>query len=159
MTMDAWLAVPVFVLPCLVAAGMGVAFPARDFYNKLDRPAWSPPPWLFGPVWTLLYIMIAVAGWRLSQVPGPGAVPALVAWGIQIALNALWTPLFFGLRRLGVAFGEVALLWLSIAATIVLAWPVDIWAALLLIPYLAWVSFASALNFSAWRRNGDRPAA
>lgn len=157
MTLDAVLAIPVFVVPCLVAGAMGFVFPAPDYYRQLDRPAWSPPAWLFGPVWTVLYLMIAGSGWLLSQAAG--ATPALVAWGIQIGLNALWTPLFFGLRRPGLAFGEIALLWLAIVATIVLAWSVELWAALLLLPYLGWVSFASALNFSIWRRNGSSPAA
>jgi tryptophan-rich sensory protein len=110
-TLDAILMLLAFVVPCVIAGAMGFFFPAPDYYRRLDRPGWSPPPWLFGPVWTLLYILIAIAGWRLGQaLPDPRATPALIAWGVQIALNALWTPLFFGLRRPGLAFAEIVLL-------------------------------------------------
>ena len=149
-----------FFVACAIAALMGALFPAQRWYRSLKRPGWSPPAWLFGPVWTLLYILIAIAGWRLALFwPAPAALAALVAWGVQIVLNAVWTPLFFGLRRPDLAFYEITILWLAIAATILLAAPVDGLAALLMLPYLAWAGFAAALNFSIWRLNGSRPQA
>lgn len=156
---DVLLFLPFFAASVLAAA-MGALFPAPKWYRSLRRPAWAPPGWLFGPVWTVLYIMIAIAGWRLAlSWPAPAALAALAAWGVQMALNALWTPLFFGLRRPDLAFVEIVALWLAIAATIVLASPVDMGAALLLLPYIAWVSFAALLNLAIWRLNGSHPAA
>ncbi|MEO1084184.1 MAG: TspO/MBR family protein, partial [Acidobacteriota bacterium] len=108
---------------------------------------------LFGPVWTVLYILIGISGWRLWLQAGRRAGSAVAAWGVQMVLNALWSGLFFGLHRPDIAFVEILMLWLAIAATITLAWPRDRWAAGLLVPYLGWVSFASALNFAIWRLN------
>lgn len=135
------------------AAALGAAFPPGDWYDQLNKPTWTPPGWLFGPVWTALYAMIAVAGWRLYRARGDSVRPALGAWGVQMVLNAAWSWLFFGLHRPGLAFAEIVLLWISIVVTIALARRHDRWAAGLLAPYLAWVSFASALNFVIWRMN------
>ena len=155
MTLGAIAGFAPFFIACTLAALTGVLFPAPKWYRQLTRPNWAPPTWLFGPVWTVLYVMIAVAGWRLSLgLPAAAAVAALTAWTVQIALNAGWTPLFFGLKRPDLGFYVIATLWVAIVATIVLAWPVDTLAAWLMLPYLAWVSFASALNFSVWRLNG-----
>ena len=143
----------VFLVLAFSAAAFGSAFPPGSWYAMLDKPSWTPPNWLFGPVWTVLYIMIAVAGWRIWTRLGQARTPALVAWGVQMVLNALWSWLFFGLHRLDVAFVEIALLWLAITTTIALTWRHDRWTAGLLVPYLAWVSFASALNLALWRMN------
>ena len=160
MTAGALLGFAPFFIACVLAALTGVLFPAPKWYRQLSRPDWAPPTWLFGPVWTVLYVMIAVAGWRISSaLPDAAAIAALAAWIVQIALNAGWTPLFFGLKRPDLGFYVIAALWVAIAATVVLAWPVDTLAAWLMLPYLVWVSFASALNFSIWRRNGAHPAA
>ena len=124
---------------------------APEFYAQLARPDWAPPGWLFGPVWTLLYAMMAVAAWRVWRKAGFGT--ALYLFLAQLALNALWSWLFFAWRLGGAAFGEILLLWLLIAATVAAFFRIDRLAAALLVPYLAWVSFACALTYAVWRAN------
>lgn len=139
---------------CFGAAAMGGFFMPGEWYATLTKPAWNPPGWIFGPVWTALYAMMAVAAWRVWR-RGDWAERRrpLLVFLVQLALNALWTPLFFGLHRPGIAFAEIALLWLAIAWTIAEFWRVNRFASCLLVPYLAWVGFASALNFTLWRLN------
>ncbi|SCG37734.1 TspO and MBR related proteins [Micromonospora echinaurantiaca] len=149
-----WWALLGFAAAVFVAAaigGLGVRGTGAE-YAALEQPAWAPPSWLFGPVWTLLYALIALAGWLVWRRVGFGA--ALVAWTVQLVLNASWTPLFFGAGRYGLAFAELVLLWLAIAVTVVLFDRVRRLAAVLLLPYWAWVTFAGALNFAIWRLNG-----
>ena len=137
-----------------VAAAMGGLFMPGEWYASLRNPSWNPPGWIFGPVWTTLYTMMAVAawliwrqgGWRKQRKP-------LLTFLAQLALNALWTPLFFGLHWPGVAFAEIVLLWLAVVWTIIAFWRVHRTAAWLLAPYLAWVSFAAGLNGTLWRLN------
>ena len=125
-----------------------------DWYATLKEPSWNPPGWIFGPVWTTLYAMMAVAAWLTWRQGGwIQQRRALRLFLVQLALNALWTPVFFGLHRPGVAFAEIVLLWLAIAWTIAAFWQVHRAAAGLLVPYLAWVSFAAVLNFTLWRLN------
>ena len=138
------------------AGGLGGLASARaaDFYGRLVQPSWAPPAWLFGPVWTLLFIAMAVAAWRVWRRHGfAGAGAALTLHAAQLVANALWTWLFFAWQQGGLAFAEIGLLWVMIAATLVLFWRRDRLAGLLLLPYLAWVSFAAALNLSLWRLN------
>jgi tryptophan-rich sensory protein len=143
-----------FVVACFLAAATGVLFKPGDWYERLRKPSWRPPNWLFAPVWTVLYLMIAFAGWLVWRSAGfGGASTALALYALQLLLNALWTPVFFGLHRLDLGFAVIVALWLAIAATIVAFAPVNGVAALLMIPYLAWVSFASLLNFAVWRLN------
>lgn len=139
----------------LVAVVGGLAsLSASDEYGNFVQPSWAPPSWLFGPVWTVLYITIAVAAWLVWRKDGwSGARTALTVWAAQLVLNALWTPLFFGAGLFGVAFVEIVLLWLTIVATIVLFARHSRPAALLLLPYVAWVTFASALNLAIWMLN------
>ncbi|HEX7309503.1 TspO/MBR family protein [Lentzea sp.] len=138
----------IFVAAVVVTAVVGSLFSvsAGDDYLALQRPSWAPPAWLFGPVWTVLYGLIALSGWLAWRA---GATRGeLTLFGANLVLNALWTPLFFGLGWFGVAFAEIVLLWLSIVALIVVfSWRSKA-ASLLLVPYLAWVSFAGALNIS-----------
>jgi benzodiazapine receptor len=146
----------VFGIAAAAAAVTGslAAISAADQYGSLVQPAWAPPTWLFGPVWTVLYVTIAVAGWLVWRRDGwSGARTALTVFAVQLVLNALWTPLFFGAGLFGVAFVEIVLLWLSIVATIVLFARHSRPAAALLVPYLAWVTFASALNLAIWFLN------
>lgn len=144
----------VFVALTLAAGALGSLFPPGEWYAQLSKPSWTPPNWLFGPVWTILYVMIGIAGWRIATSPShPARKPALAAWGTQLVLNGLWSWLFFGLHRPDLAFVDISLLWLAIALAIGLAWRFDRWAAGLLVPYLAWVSFAAALNGSIWQAN------
>lgn len=146
-----------FVVLCLAAGGIGSIFTAQsvgDWYVALRKPSFNPPSWVFGPVWTALYIAMGVAAWLVWRRQGaPGVWTALAVFGVQLALNVLWSYLFFGLRLPGVAFAEILVLWAAILATILLFRPISPLAAWLLVPYLAWVSFASLLNFSLWRLN------
>ncbi|KQZ19740.1 sensory protein TspO [Mesorhizobium sp. Root552] len=137
------------------AAGIGgIFFRPGEWYQRLNKPSWRPPDWLFGPVWTFLYATIALAGWLVWREAGFGdAVLPLSAYGTQLLLNAAWSPIFFGLHRIGWALVDMVLLWLSIVATIVLFYPIDAAAAAMLVPYLCWVSFALLLNLSVWQRN------
>ncbi len=140
------------------AAGIGALLTNQSlgtWYPGLTKPSWNPPDWVFGPVWTLLYIMMAVAAWLVwrSRDSRPVALP-LGLYAVQLTLNVLWSGIFFGLQMPGAAFIEVVVLWLTILATILAFWRVERVAAGLLVPYLAWVSFASALNFAIWYLNG-----
>ncbi|MBY0611296.1 MAG: tryptophan-rich sensory protein [Beijerinckiaceae bacterium] len=145
-----------FIAANFIVALSGAIFRPGAWYEGLAKPSWKPPNWLFGPAWTVLYITIAIAGWMVWRKAGfTGAGPALAIYGVQLLLNAAWSGLFFGLRRMDLAFYEVLLLWLSIAATIVAFRAIDSDAALLLVPYLGWVTFASILNFTIWRMNAS----
>ncbi|MBB5689720.1 tryptophan-rich sensory protein [Roseomonas alkaliterrae] len=137
-----------------LAALSGALFPPGEWYRGLAKPAWNPPDWAFGPAWTVLYVMIAVSGWLVWRKAGfAGAAVPLAAYGVQLLLNAAWSAIFFGMRRPDLAFYELVVFWVAILVTIVLFWPVHRTAALLLLPYLAWVSFAGALNLTLWRMN------
>jgi tryptophan-rich sensory protein len=136
------------------AAAMGMFFPPGAWYASLRKPAWNPPNWIFGPVWTVLYASMAVAAWLVWKRGGFAAQRgALALFAVQLALNAIWSPLYFGLKNPALAFVDIVALWLTLAATIVAFWHVRPAAAALLVPYLAWVSFAAALNFTLWRLN------
>ncbi len=154
---SAWktvLALAGWLLLCFSAASLGAVFMPGDWYLTLKKPSWNPPGWIFGPVWTALYTMMAVAAWLVWRRGGFAAQRLPLALFLtQLGLNAAWTPLFFGLRRPGIAFIEIVLLWLAIAATLASFRPVSRVAAWLLAPYLAWVSFAAMLNFALWRLN------
>ncbi|MBP7867073.1 MAG: tryptophan-rich sensory protein [Acidobacteria bacterium] len=136
------------------AAAMGGLFVPGEWYATLNKPSWNPPGWVFGPVWSALYTLMAVAAWLVWTQGGFRAQRRpLTLFLAQLALNAAWTPLFFGLHWTGAAFAEIVLLWLAIAATMAGFRPVSRAAAWLLAPYLAWVSFAAVLNFALWRMN------
>jgi tryptophan-rich sensory protein len=127
---------------------------AGDFYVRLIRPDWAPPGWLFGPVWTILYLLMAVSAWLVWRERGfRGAPVALGLFLAQLAANALWTWLFFAWRLGAAAFIEVLLLWGMILATTIAFWRVRPLAGALLLPYLAWVGFACALTLATWRLN------
>lgn len=143
-----------WVLLCFCAASMGALFMPGQWYASLNKPSWNPPGWLFGPVWTTLYVMMAVAAWLVWRRGGFKVQRRRLTWFlVQLALNALWTPLFFGLHRPGLAFAELVLLWIAIGVTLVAFSGTSRAAAWLLAPYLAWVSFAAVLNFAVWRLN------
>lgn len=136
-------------------AGIGGVVTTRSldsWYRRLDKPPWTPPDRVFGPVWSLLYGAQAVAAWLVWRSGGKRA-PALQLYGAQLALNLGWTLLFFGLRRPGWAVLEIAALWVAIAATVAAFRRRSPAAAWLLLPYLAWVTFALALTVAVWRRN------
>ena len=136
------------------AVGAIASLQAKSFYSQLVQPAWAPPPGVFGPVWTTLYTLMGIAAWLVWRSGGFGANrQALSLFLLQLAFNALWSWLFFTWKLGGLAFAEIVVLWFLIAATLVSFWRVRKLAGALLIPYLAWVGFAAALNFSLWRLN------
>jgi tryptophan-rich sensory protein len=149
-----YLALAGWLLACFAAASLGGVFMPGEWYAALKKPAWNPPGWIFGPVWTALYTMMAVAAWLVWQRGGfVSQRRPLTLFLAQLALNAAWTPLFFGLHFPGLAFAELMLLWAAIAATLASFRGVSRAASWLFAPYLAWVSFAAALNFALWRLN------
>jgi len=143
--------VAVIVLLVFLTAASGAFFKPGPWYETLNKPWWTPPGWAFPTVWTVLYIMIAYAGWVVWTKAGL-SLP-MVLWGVQLVLNGAWSYFFFGRQRMDLALVDVGLLWLAIAGFIVAAWPVSQLAALLFVPYLAWVSTAALLNYSVLRLN------
>jgi tryptophan-rich sensory protein len=152
-----WIDLIVLVALCFAASGVGGAVTyseIENWYAQLAKPSWTPPDWVFGPVWSVLYLGMAVAAWMVWRQGG-----VKTAWGplglfaIQLALNAAWSWLFFGLQSPGLAFVEIVLLWAAIATTTIAFWHRSFVAGLLFVPYLAWVTFAGLLNFSIWRLN------
>jgi translocator protein len=144
----------VFLALCVAAAATGIVFRPGQWYADLNQPSWRPPNALFGPVWLVLYIMIATSGWLVWRQSGiAGAALPLGLWVLQLVLNATWSWLAFRRRRLDLAALDMAALWLAILATILAFQPISATAAWLLVPYLAWVSFALALNVKLWRLN------
>jgi tryptophan-rich sensory protein len=138
----------------LAAGVIGSRFTPGAWYAELTKPAWTPPGVVFGPVWTVLYVLMGVAAWLVWRRGGFREAPlALGLFLAQLALNALWSYLFFGLQLPGAAFAEILVLWAAILATTICFWRVVPVAAALLVPYLLWVGFASALNFQLWRLN------
>jgi tryptophan-rich sensory protein len=135
----------------MAAATIGSSFLPGEWYQALAKPSWTPPNWLFAPVWTVLYVMIGFAGWLVWRAEG--ASPAVAIWIVQLGLNAAWSWVMFGLHYIGAALGVIAVLWLAILLFIVTARRTSGTAAALFVPYLAWVSFAAALNFEIWRLN------
>lgn len=146
----------VFLAICLGAGGLGSFFTAssvRDWYPRLLKPAGTPPSWVFGPVWTTLYVLMAVSAWLVWRDFGWGARPALLIFLGQLCLNVAWSGIFFGSRMPGIAFAEIVVLWLAIAFTLFVFSPLVPLAGWLLVPYLVWVTYAAYLNFAIWRMN------
>jgi tryptophan-rich sensory protein len=147
-----------WVALCFAAAAIGgyASANAGPFYADLARPAWAPPGSVFGPVWTVLYLLQAVAAWLVWRESGfGGARGALGLFVVQLAVNALWSWLFFAWRQGALAFVEVIVLAVLVAATIAAFWRVRRLAGVLMIPYLLWVTFASALTYAVWQMNPD----
>ncbi len=144
----------IFGTSIAAVGGAVTAKAAAEFYAMLQKPSWAPPAWLFGPAWTVLYIVMGTAAWRVWRDAGfRGAKVALSVYLVQLVLNMAWSYFFF-VRRTGLgATIEVVCMWLAVAATLVLFWRRDMIAGVLFVPYLAWVSFATALTVSVWRRN------
>lgn len=145
-----------WLLAVAAAAVIGATATPDAWYAQLRKPSFNPPAAVFGPVWTILYLVMAVAAWRVARQPG---VPrerrniALLLMGIQLVLNALWSPLFFGMHSPAWAFVDICALWLAVGATILAFSSVNSVAAWIMVPYLAWVSFALLLNGSIWLMN------
>lgn len=138
------------------AIGAIASVEAKSFYGQLVQPAWAPPPWVFGPVWTTLFALMAISAWLVWRSGGfRGNRIALGLFLVQLAFNALWSWLFFAWHLGALAFAEVLLLWVLIAATLVSFWRSRPLAGALLVPYLVWVGFASALTYAVWQLNPE----
>ncbi len=149
-----WLALAGFFVACFAVAAIGGLTTAQslaDWYPTLRQPSWQPPSWLFGPVWTVLYAMMAVAAWLVWQ-KGDSKTAMFLFFG-QLALNLAWPILFFGAHSPGLALMNIGMLWLAIAATIFAFAMKSRTAAFMMVPYIMWVSFASALNAAIWMLN------
>jgi benzodiazapine receptor len=143
-----------WILLCFASPALAIGSGPGEWYAQLNKPSWNPPNWIFGPVWTALYLMMGVSAWRVWRKGALGA--SLLPLGLflfQLALNAAWTPVFFGLHQMGLALAIILVLWGAIAATLWAFQSRDRVAAALLVPYLAWVSFATLLNATLWRLN------
>lgn len=140
----------------LATAGSGAIFTPGAWYEGLRKPSWRPPNWLFAPAWAVLFCMITASGWLVWREVGFGL--PLAVYALNLALNAAWSALFFGLRRPDLALYDLMAMWLTIVACIALFAPISATAAWLLVPYLAWTTFAGVLNATMWRLNGARPA-
>jgi translocator protein len=151
-----WLGLVVWVLaPLVIGGGIGSLSPPGAWFEQLARPDWQPPNWVFGPVWTALYVLMGVAAWLVWDrygFRGP-ARTALILFGVHLLFNAAWSAIFFGLQSPGLAFAEILVLWALIVALVVLFWRLRPVAGALLLPYLAWVSFAAVLNYTIWQMN------
>ena len=162
--MDIAIKLIVCLLTSFAAAGIGSLFTYRavqGWYKTLRMPRFTPPNWVFGPVWTTLYVLMAISVflvWR-KGLSAPGATLAFTIYWTQLAINALWTIVFFGLKSKGGGVVIIAILWLLILATIVTFFRVSAWAGALLVPYIVWVTIATYLNVGAWRLNRGRQAA
>jgi tryptophan-rich sensory protein len=155
--MRIWLGLVAAFVICFSAAGIGGWFTGSSvtgWYASLTRPAWSPPDAVFGPVWTVLYLAMAVAAWLVWRHAGfAGAQMALGLFALQLVLNVAWSAIFFGLRNPAAAFVEIVVLWIALAGTVVAFWRILPVAGVIMVPYLAWVTFAAVLNFAVWSLN------
>ena len=150
-----WITFVAFVvIVCVVGGIIGISSAPGAWYQSLTKASWNPPNWIFGPVWSALYTMMAVAAWLVWKRGGFAVQRvALTLFLLQLCFNALWSPLFFGLRHPGLGLVDIVLLWLTLAGTVIVFWKACLMAGALMVPYLAWVTFASALNFAIWRLN------
>ncbi len=155
MTARSLLALLAWVLGSLGAGLIGAAASTPGaWYAALDKPPWTPPSWVFGPVWTTLYILMGIAAWLVWERRGTADVtPALALFVAQLAINALWSWLFFGFHHIGLALMDLVALWVILLGLTALFWRVRPLAGALLLPYLLWVTFAGVLNASIWLRN------
>jgi benzodiazapine receptor len=137
---------------CFVVAFTSARFQPGEWYKELPKPSWTPPDWVFAPVWSLLYVLMGLAAWLIWRQGGISVAELpLTVFVVQLILNGLWTWIFFGCHQVGLAFAEILLLWAFILTTLILFWHRQPLAGILLTPYLTWVTFAAVLNFSIWR--------
>ena len=149
-----WVALVVALAVPQVAGLIGSFFTFKNiptWYRGLRKPRLSPPNWVFGPVWTTLYVLMGIASYLVWMQQGWGI--AIELYALQLVLNTIWSIIFFGMRSPGVAFFELICMWLAILATIIAFWPISVWAGILMLPYIAWVSFAGFLNLRIWQLN------
>jgi benzodiazapine receptor len=155
--MSDWIALVISLAVAFGAAAIGGIATSKAipvWYKDLKKPSFTPPDWAFGPVWTILYLLMAVAAWLVWEQNGTGSVTIpLALYAVQLALNVLWSFIFFAKKKLRAGFIDIIVLWVTILATLLLFWSVSSLAGILMIPYLAWVSVASALNYKVWKLN------
>lgn len=147
----------IFLLASAAAAATGIIFRPGAWYEGLRKPDFTPPKWAFPVAWTTIYLLSAIAASRVAILPGAGL--ALALWAAQIALNTLWTPVFFGAHRMGVAMGVMVALLVTVVSMTLAVWSLDWRAGLMLLPYLVWLGVAAALNWRIWRDNPGAGAA
>ena len=160
MSKNKYLSLFLILLITFMASAIG-GFTTASFkepwYSEIVLPTFNPPSWVFGPVWTTLYILIATSAYRvvvsLDHSWNKWVPLAVGLWALQLSLNTIWTPVFAGAQNLEVALYYIVMLWVSIAAYIVVSWKIDRTASLIMVPYLAWVSFATVLNYTYWQLN------
>lgn len=151
---EGWQSLLVFIAANFLAASSGAIFKPDAWYDALNKPSWQPPKWLFAPVWSLLYLMIAVAGWLVWRSAGfEGSQAAFIVYAVQLVLNAGWSGFFFGLRRPDLALVECVFLWAAVVANTALFFALVPLAGWLMVPYVVWVSFAMFLNWTICRLN------
>jgi benzodiazapine receptor len=154
--MKSVLALVVFLALVAAAALTGITYLPGAWYEALAKPDWTAPNAVFPPTWTVLYILIALAGWRVWEKQGIGQ--ALIVWLVSLQLNAAWSVLMFKEHQIALAAGDITALWVSIVVFIAVTWNTNRLASLLFVPYLVWVSYAAALNFAIWQLNPNPPA-
>lgn len=142
-----------FLAACMAAGATGAMFHPGAWYDGLIKPTWTPPNWVFPVTWTVLYLCMALSASWVAVLPGNAQ--AMAFWALQIALNTLWTPVFFGLHRLRAAMVVIAALWLAVVLTMLAFFALSFWAGMLFVPYAVWVTIAGALNWSVWRLNPE----
>jgi len=143
----------IFLAATFAAGATGAMFPTGDWYKQLNKPSWTPPNWMFPVAWTSIYLLISFAGARVAGLEG--SAYAMAFWGMQIAFNALWTPVFFGLRHIRASIPIMAGLWIAVCGATITHMQLDLLAGLAFVPYLTWVTVAAALNLSLVRLNPD----
>lgn len=146
-----WLDFLVFLFACMAAGLAGSLFPPGRWYSELNKPVWTPPNWVFPVAWPILYLLMSYSGATLANLESAGS--ALALWALQISLNTLWTPVFFGLKNLKLGLIIIFLLLMSVAISTYVFWLYSWIAGLLFLPYLAWVTFAAALNAAVYKLN------
>lgn len=143
-----------FLAATFAAGSTGALFPTGSWYKGLRKPTWVPPNWVFPVAWTSIYLLISFAGARVAVLDDNAY--AMAFWSIQIALNALWTPVFFGLRRLKGSLPIMGGLWLAVLGCLITHFQLDFWAGLAFVPYMIWVTVAAALSLAMVRLNPDQ---
>lgn len=144
----------IWIIICFVPAIIGSQFGPGEWYQTLTKPDWNPPNWIFGPVWTLLYLLMGISVWLIWKDYGLKTAAIPIGFFIaQLILNALWSWFFFGLENVGLAFVDIIALWTFILITMIMFWKLNTWSGALLVPYIAWVSFATVLNYNIWQLN------
>ena len=146
-----WLDFFIFLFACMAAGLTGSLFPPGQWYSQLNKPIWTPPNWVFPVAWPILYLCMSYSGATLASIDGAGS--ALALWALQIALNTLWTPVFFGLENIKVGLIVIFLLLISVAMCTYVFWMYSFISGILFLPYLVWVTFAAALNMAVFRLN------